>query len=137
MKKETGPGAQGRPPEDDPHESGRTGYVQSLSRALAIARETGDRQSEELWLGSLGVVHQRLGQLDQAVDCFQGAMAAARELGDGESEWAWRRNLGDTYPAHPKKDFNNNFGVFPWAAASPFGYNGRYWYTKASWTLPR
>jgi iron complex outermembrane recepter protein len=51
------------------------------------------------------------------------------------------RNLFDTYPDHPSslvdvgggataKDFNNNFGVFPWAAASPFGYNGRYVYVR-------
>src|SRR5262249_40163964 len=42
------------------------------------------------------------------------------------------RNLFDAYPDRAKLDFNNNFGVFPWAAASPFGYNGRYLYTKAS-----
>jgi iron complex outermembrane receptor protein len=54
------------------------------------------------------------------------------------------RNLFDTYPDSPSsqvvvdpdgstsKDFNDNFGTFPWAAASPFGYNGRYLYTRAS-----
>ncbi|MGH7546351.1 MAG: TonB-dependent receptor [Gemmatimonadota bacterium] len=54
------------------------------------------------------------------------------------------RNLFDTYPDRPTsqvvvdtdgstaKDFNDNFGIFPWAAASPFGYNGRYIYTRAS-----
>ncbi len=53
------------------------------------------------------------------------------------------RNLFDTYPDQPSsttvvdtdgstaRDFNNNFGTFPWAAASPFGYNGRYLYTRA------
>jgi len=35
------------------------------------------------------------------------------------------------------KDWNNNYGVFPWAAASPFGYNGRYIYTRASIPLTR
>ena len=56
------------------------------------------------------------------------------------------RNLFDTYPDQPKslrdtglggtaKDFNNNFGVFPWAAASPFGYNGRYLYARAEMRL--
>jgi iron complex outermembrane recepter protein len=52
------------------------------------------------------------------------------------------RNLFDTYPDQPKsevvvdefgdlaKDFNNNFGTFPWAAASPFGYNGRFVYAR-------
>jgi iron complex outermembrane receptor protein len=42
------------------------------------------------------------------------------------------RNIFDTYPDQPQDDFNNNFGTFPWAAASPFGYNGRYIYTRAS-----
>ena len=46
------------------------------------------------------------------------------------------RNLFDVYPDHPKLDFNNNFGTFPYAAASPFGYNGRYLYTRAVLTMP-
>jgi iron complex outermembrane receptor protein len=57
------------------------------------------------------------------------------------------RNLFDVYPDSPSslvvvdddgstsKDFNDNFGTFPWAAASPFGYNGRYIYTRASTRL--
>jgi iron complex outermembrane recepter protein len=55
------------------------------------------------------------------------------------------RNLLDTYPDRPKSttlvdpsdpslgtatDFNSNSGAFPWAAASPFGYNGRYLYAR-------
>jgi iron complex outermembrane receptor protein len=52
------------------------------------------------------------------------------------------RNLFDTYPDQPSsevvvddsgslsKDYNSNFGTFPWAAASPFGYNGRYAYAR-------
>ncbi len=60
------------------------------------------------------------------------------------------RNLFDTYPDQPSSqvvvdpstgdramDYNNNFGTFPWAAASPFGYNGRYVYTRLSMTIPR
>ncbi len=42
------------------------------------------------------------------------------------------RNLFDTYPDQMRKEFNNNDNTFPWAAASPFGYNGRYLYTRAS-----
>ena len=53
------------------------------------------------------------------------------------------KNIFNTYPDRPSstvvvdsdgdtsKDFNNNFGTFPWAAASPFGYNGRYLYTRS------
>lgn len=72
MKKKIGPGAQGRPPEGDQHESGRTGYVQSLSRALAIARELG-RQSKGLGLSELArlvklptsTVHRLLTTMEQ------------------------------------------------------------------------
>ena len=58
------------------------------------------------------------------------------------------RNLFDTYPDQPSstrivdtstgdrsKDYNNNFGTFPWAAASPFGYNGRFIYTRVEMVL--
>jgi iron complex outermembrane receptor protein len=69
----------------------------------------------------------------------------ARTLFDVEAGWKvagaelalGARNLLDTYPGKPQLDYNNNFGLFPWAAASPFGYNGRYLYTRLTWTLPR
>lgn len=60
------------------------------------------------------------------------------------------RNLFDTYPDQPSStrvvdtstgdramDYNNNFGTFPWAAASPFGYNGRYVYARVGLPLGR
>jgi iron complex outermembrane receptor protein len=61
------------------------------------------------------------------------------------------RNLLNTYPDQPHtltlvvpgdptqgtaKDWNSNFGTFPYAAASPFGYNGRNVYTRVSVQLP-
>lgn len=60
------------------------------------------------------------------------------------------KNLFDVYPDEPSSNtpsdptdptsdpvklFNNNYGTFPWAAASPFGYNGRFLYTRAEMTL--
>jgi iron complex outermembrane receptor protein len=60
------------------------------------------------------------------------------------------RNLFDTYPDQPSSTtptdptdpgsdpamlFNNNYGTFPWAAASPFGYNGRYVYARMEMLL--
>ncbi|MGH7612602.1 MAG: TonB-dependent receptor [Gemmatimonadales bacterium] len=45
------------------------------------------------------------------------------------------RNLFDTYPDQPQLQFNNNDNTFPWAAASPFGYNGRFLYTRAEVVL--
>jgi iron complex outermembrane receptor protein len=47
------------------------------------------------------------------------------------------RNIFDTFPDRAQAEFNNNFGTFPWAAASPFGYNGRYIYTRAAVQLVR
>ncbi len=45
------------------------------------------------------------------------------------------RNLFDVYPDQAHKEFNNNDNTLPWAAASPFGYNGRYLYTRAEIAL--
>ena len=39
------------------------------------------------------------------------------------------RNLFDTFPEQNTLD--NGYGIFPWAGASPFGYNGRFVYTRA------
>jgi iron complex outermembrane recepter protein len=58
------------------------------------------------------------------------------------------RNLFDTYPEQPSslidvgdgsasKDYNSNFGTYPWAAASPFGYNGRFVYARTEIQLAR
>ena len=43
------------------------------------------------------------------------------------------RNLFDVYPDQASE--MNSFDIFPWAAASPFGYNGRYLYTRAEMVL--
>lgn len=45
------------------------------------------------------------------------------------------RNLFDVYPDRPVAEFNNNDNTFPWAAASPFGYNGRFLYARAQMSL--
>ena len=47
------------------------------------------------------------------------------------------RNVFDVYPDRMRTEFNNNENTFPWAAASPFGYNGRYLYSRASIVLSR
>jgi iron complex outermembrane receptor protein len=59
------------------------------------------------------------------------------------------RNLFDAYPDKPSsqvivdefgdtsQNFNDNFGTFPWAAASPFGYNGRFVYARTEIQLSR
>ena len=44
------------------------------------------------------------------------------------------RNLFDTYPDQASP--TNSFDIFPWAAASPFGYNGRFVYARTRVTFP-
>ena len=54
----------------------------------------------------------------------------------GGMRWALgARNLLDTFPE--KNTLDNGYGIFPWAGASPFGYNGRFIYTRAELTLGR
>ena len=52
----------------------------------------------------------------------------------GDVKWTLGvRNLFDTYPE--KNTLDNGYGIFPWAGASPFGYNGRFIYTRAAMTI--
>ena len=54
----------------------------------------------------------------------------------GDVKWTLGvRNLFDTYPEQNTLD--NGYGIFPWAGASPFGYNGRFIYTRAAMTIGR
>jgi iron complex outermembrane receptor protein len=45
------------------------------------------------------------------------------------------RNLFDAFP--DKNTLDNGYGIFPWAGASPFGYNGRFVYTRIELVLGR
>jgi iron complex outermembrane receptor protein len=45
------------------------------------------------------------------------------------------KNLFDTYPSRMLDLDNNNSFTFPWAVASPFGYNGRYLYVRTEMQL--
>ena len=44
------------------------------------------------------------------------------------------RNIFDTYPDQASEI--NSFLIFPWAAASPFGYNGRFVYARTRVSFP-
>ncbi|HEX6537144.1 MAG TPA: TonB-dependent receptor [Gemmatimonadaceae bacterium] len=62
---------------------------------------------------------------------------------DAEVGYAFRRarvslgarNLFDTYPGFMKPD--NSFFIFPYPSASPYGFNGRYLYTRVDLTATR
>ena len=52
----------------------------------------------------------------------------------GGTKWSLGvRNLFDTFPEQNTLD--NGYGIFPWAGASPFGYNGRFVYTRVQMTF--
>jgi iron complex outermembrane receptor protein len=73
------------------------------------------------------------------------ATYAPRTLIDGEVGYQFSninlsvgvRNIFNIYPGRMWQSANNNGGVFPWAAASPFGYDGRYIYIRTDLALMR
>ncbi len=65
------------------------------TRALGIARDTGDRHVEGVTLGSLGECHRGLGEYRQAIDLHTRALAIARDIGDRQGEGATLGNLAN------------------------------------------
>jgi predicted ATPase len=57
-----------------------------LESALAAHRQSGDRRSEEVLLGLLGLLHWSRNEREQARACHEAALAIARELGDRGAE---------------------------------------------------
>jgi iron complex outermembrane receptor protein len=78
-----------------------------------------------------GSFHSAPGLCDTCDQEFGG-----KTLFDAEAGWQfpgirWSfgvRNIFDTFP--DKNSLDNGYGIFPWAGASPFGYNGRFIYTR-------
>ncbi len=60
--------------------------IDLYTQALAIARDTGDRQGEGDALGNLGLCHQDLGDYWQAIDLHTQALAIAHDTGDRQLE---------------------------------------------------
>jgi len=112
----------------------------SVSRFHALARASYYGKFSSAQPGFCNLCRERYGA-KTLVDAEMGYRFGQVDLSVGV------RNLFDVYPDQPKsqvivdsfgdtsQQFNNNFGTFPWAAASPFGYNGRFVYTRASITL--
>jgi tetratricopeptide (TPR) repeat protein len=67
------------------------------TRALAIARDTGNRYGEGAELGNLGNCYYSLGDYRQAIDLHTQALAIARDIGDRRGEGAELGNLGNCY----------------------------------------
>ncbi len=69
--------------------------IECFSEALEIEREVGDRASEGLILGNLGLAFHAQGQHAQALACYMQALDLHREVGDRRSEAINLGNLGD------------------------------------------
>ena len=127
------------------------GKPTDLTSILDLVTKVGIEEERPAWRGTLtaqytiGRVHG-LGRLSY-YGCFASAQPSftdretygGKTLIDAEVGYHFSdvnlaigaRNLFDVYPDKPKAEFNNNDNTFPWAAASPFGYNGRYLYARA------
>jgi tetratricopeptide (TPR) repeat protein len=68
--------------------------IDLFTQALAIDRDTGDRQGEGTNLGNLGTCHYRLGDYRQAIDLFTQALAIHRDTGYRQGEGTDLGNLG-------------------------------------------
>ena len=85
-----------------------------------------------------GKFHSAPGLCDTCEQVFGGKTLFDAEVGRrfGGVRWALgARNLFNTYP--DQNSLDNGYGIFPWAGASPFGYNGRFVYTRAEFVLGR
>jgi tetratricopeptide (TPR) repeat protein len=64
------------------------------TQALAIARDTGDRQNEGTALGNQGNCRYMLGEYERAIDLHSQAPAIFRDIGDRQNEGAALCSLG-------------------------------------------
>jgi len=66
-------------------------------KALMIARATGDRENEGVYLANLGNRYISLGNIQEAITCYGQALAIARERKDHRAESANLGSLGTCY----------------------------------------
>jgi iron complex outermembrane receptor protein len=123
--------------EERPDWRGTLTTLYSRSRLHALARASYYGRFSSAQPGYCDLCRERYGA-KTLVDAEVGYQFGTFDLSVGA------RNLFNTYPDVPtslvvvdnsgstSRDYNNNFGTFPYAAASPFGYNGRYVYARLS-----
>jgi tetratricopeptide (TPR) repeat protein len=74
-----------------------TRAIQLHEQALAIDRETGNRQGEATDLNNLGACYYYLGQITRAIDLYEQALTIDRETGIRQGEGTRLGNLGNCY----------------------------------------
>ncbi|MBX7117514.1 MAG: TonB-dependent receptor [Gemmatimonadaceae bacterium] len=101
-------------------------------RGTLTADYTRGRNSALVRASYFGSFHSAPGLCDTCEQVFGARTLLDLEVGRQFGGVRWTlgaRNLLDTYPEQNTLD--NGYGIFPWAGASPFGYNGRFLYTRA------
>jgi tetratricopeptide (TPR) repeat protein len=71
--------------------------IDMYTQALAIFRDTSDRQGEGNALGGLGLCHARRGDYQRAIDLHSQALAIFRDTGDRKGEGNVLSNLGNCH----------------------------------------
>jgi CHAT domain-containing protein len=67
---------------------------QLLSKAIAVARNIGDKRAESFALGSLGLMYQQPGQEAKAMELIRQAQLAAQEVNAADSLYRWQWQAG-------------------------------------------
>ncbi|TAH48897.1 MAG: tetratricopeptide repeat protein [Chloroflexota bacterium] len=73
--------------------------IRWLEQAVGAARKLGDKSSEGVHLGNLGVAYAALGEVRRAIEFYEKYLAIAREIGDRRGEGNALGNLGVVYAA--------------------------------------
>ena len=71
--------------------------IDLFTQALVTSRDTGDRYSQGVALGNLGLCYEGLGEYRQAIDLLTQALAIDRDTGDRQGEGIDLGNLGLCY----------------------------------------
>ncbi len=71
--------------------------IEYFEKALKIAQEIGDRQSEENNLGNLGSAYRNLGEYQKVFSFYEQALIISKEIGDRQNEARHTKNLGNAY----------------------------------------
>src|SRR3954471_8352614 len=78
--------------------------IDLYEQALAIIRETGDRLSEAITLGNLGLCYANLGKPRRAIELYEQDLAIIREIGDRRGEAMALGNMGIAHAALGKHE---------------------------------
>jgi tetratricopeptide (TPR) repeat protein len=68
-----------------------------LERAVVAARRLEDRPAEGVHLGNLGTAYRDLGEIEQAIEYYEGALAISSEVSNRRGEGADLGKLGTAY----------------------------------------